>query len=223
MISMSMYDQGQAGVILPANTVHSRSSFCTMYDIYLDDAIGKPMQYREEYRVLSNASPFDIVRVHVNTPGGQLDAGIQLINHIIECEARVVGVLHAEASSMGSAIFLSCHEWQLNKFSQMMIHSCSYGTLGKQSDIQSHVQNMTRFNETFIRETYTGFLSEEEITSVLKGEDIYFGAGQPGGVEELEARLIRFSEYKEKLESGENILVEEIPKKPARKKKISEN
>lgn len=177
--------------------VLSKSYTSTVIEIYLDSEIGSPEKYREAYHALSNASHQDIVMLHVNTLGGRLDAGVQLINHINNCQAKVVGVLHMEAASMGSAIFLACDDWELNEFSTMMVHSCSYGAAGKQSDIRSRVDFTTAFNERFIRKNYTGFLSEAEIQRALNGDDLYFD------YEQIDDRLEKFREYREMKEQEE--------------------
>lgn len=186
----AMQDCG--GVRSPS--VLTRTFSNTLYDIYLDDEIGSPSAYREVYHALAAAGPSDLVKLHLNTVGGRLDAGIQLINHIRNCDATVIGVLHMECASMGSGIFLACDDWEISSFSTMMIHSCSYGAVGKQSDIRSRVDFTTTYNEDFIRQNYTGFLDEDEIQRVLKGEDLYFKS------KEIDKRLEKFQEYRDKEE-----------------------
>ena len=187
-------------------------------DLYIDDEITSPSEYREIYHALSNAGPQDLVKIHINSPGGRLDAGIQIINHIKHCEALVVGVLHMECASMASGIFLACHDWEINKFSTMMVHSCSYGAGGKQSDIKTRVNFMTDYNEMFVRENYTGFLTDEELDRVLKGDDIYFTA------EEIDKKLVKFKKYREEnLNREENEELDDEPEivvesKPQRKR-----
>lgn len=196
----------------------------SVYDVYLDGEISEPSSYREIYHAMINAGPQDLVLLHINSNGGRIDAGTQIINHIKNCKAKVVGVMHNNAASMASAIMLSCDDWELNTFSTVMCHSCSYGMVGKQSDVRAGVEFTTKFNERFIRETYTGFLTEEEIDRVLKGDDLYFDA------EQLDEKLTKFKEYREKLENGEmeeELELEipvEIEAKPVRKpraKKVS--
>ena len=170
----------------------------SVYDIYIDGEIDEPSSYREVYHALTNAGPQDLVLLHINSNGGRLDAGTQIINHINNCKAKVVGMMHMEAASMASAIMLACDDWELNTFSTCMIHSCSYGAIGKQSDIRTRVDFTTKFNERYIRENYTGFLTEEEIDRVLKGDDLYLDS------EVLDKKLKAFKQYREdKEEAGE--------------------
>jgi ATP-dependent protease ClpP protease subunit len=191
----------------------------SVYDVYLDGEIGEPSQYREIYHALINAGHQDLVLLHINSNGGRLDAGTQIINHIKNCKAKVVGVMHMEAASMASAIMLACNDWELNTFSTAMIHSCSYGAIGKQSDIRTRVDFTTKFNEKYIRENYTGFLTEDEIDRVLKGDDLYFDS------EQLEEKLTAFKQYREDKENEEFLEEEEetmeapieIEVKPVRK------
>lgn len=201
--------------------VLSKSYGSTVFDIYLDDEVGSPEKYRETYSVLSTANPQDLVILHVNSNGGRMDAGIQIINHINNCKAKVVGVLHMECASMASAIFLACDDWELNPFSTMMVHSCSYGAAGKQSDIRSRVEFTTKFNEKYVRETYTGFLDEGELDRVLKGDDLYLDADQ------ISTRLESLKAYRdlkeaEALEEAQQEIVEEL-KKPAPRKSRSKS
>ena len=187
----------------------------SVYDVYLDGEIGEPSSYREIYHALINAGPQDLVLLHINSNGGRLDAGTQIINHINNCKAKVVGVMHMEAASMASAIMLACDDWELNTFSTAMIHSCSYGATGKQSDIRTRVDFTTKFNEKYIRENYTGFLTEGEIDRVLKGDDLYFDS------EELDKKLTAFKQYRDEKENppeqDEMELPVEIEAKPVRK------
>ena len=190
----------------------------SIYDVYIDSEISEPSNYREMYHALINAGPQDLVLLHINSAGGRLDTGMQIINHIHNCKARVVGVMHMEAASMASAVMLACDDWELNPFSTCLVHSCSYGAIGKQSDIRSRVDFTTKFNERYIRETYEGFLTEEEISRVLKGDDLYFDA------EELDKKLTAFKEFRERgeddaccgLEDSMELPVE-IESKPVRK------
>ena len=191
----------------------------SVYDVYLDGEIGDPSNYREVYHALTAAGSQDLVLLHINSNGGRLDSGTQIINHIKNCKAKVVGVMHMEAASMASAIMLACDDWELNPFSTVMIHSCSYGAIGKQSDIRTRVEFTTKFNEKFIRMNYEGFLTEEEIVRALKGDDLYFDS------EDIADRLESFKEYREEREKEEELdeeeeefeLPVEIESKPVRK------
>ena len=65
--------------------VLSKSYTSTVLDLYLDSEIGSPDKYREIYHALSNAGHQDYIVLHVNSVGGRMDAGLQIINHIINC------------------------------------------------------------------------------------------------------------------------------------------
>lgn len=210
-------DQEQQMMVRTPQVLHTPYTN-SIYDVYLDSEISEPSNYREMYHAMINAGPQDLVLLHINSNGGRIDTGMQIINHIKNCKARVIGVMHMEAASMASAVMLACDDWEINSFSTCLVHSCSYGAVGKQSDIRSRVDFTTKFNERFIRETYQGFLNEEEISRVLKGDDLYFSA------EELDEKLNNFKAYREAEEEesvdwdiDEMELPVEIESKPVRK------
>jgi ATP-dependent protease ClpP protease subunit len=226
-------DEDLSEMMLRAPQVLQKTYSNTVYDVYVDSEIGAPEKYRELYHAMMNAGPNDLVALHINTNGGRMDAGIQIINHIKGCVAKVVGILHSDAASMGSAIFLACDDWELNDFSTMMVHSCSYGAVGKQSDVRSRVEFTTEFNERYVRSTYTNFLTEEEILRVIQGDDIYFNS------EEIAERLEGFKEARKAAKMEEDLeavgdavgdllsvfekpaVEQEEPKKPTAKKKAA--
>lgn len=143
------------------------------YELFIDDYVDSPACYREHYRIFVNATPNDVIFLHINSNGGRVDAGLQLINFMKQCQAKIIGVLHCNAASMGSGLALSCDELILNEHSTMMIHTASYGAYGKETDVKAHVDFFNKSNERFIRNLYTHFLSEEEILRVLDGKEIW--------------------------------------------------
>lgn len=59
-----------------------------------------------------------------------------------------------------------------------MIHESNYGSGGTASNVRRHTEHVDKKNDKFVRSTYKGFLSEEEIEDVLKGVEIYLDAEQ---------------------------------------------
>ena len=49
---------------------------------YLSDMIGDPRLYTEMIHTFRTANEQDIISIHLNTGGGRLDTGIQIINAI---------------------------------------------------------------------------------------------------------------------------------------------
>ena len=54
---------------------------------------------------LRTAAETDLVYLHINSPGGDFNTGLQIINNMLASEAHVVTVLEARAYSMAAFIF----------------------------------------------------------------------------------------------------------------------
>ena len=77
---------------------------------YLSKDIGEPSMYTDMIHRINMASASDVIIIHLNTPGGQLDTGVQIINAMQNSQAKIVTVLEGVAYSLGTLIFLSGDE-----------------------------------------------------------------------------------------------------------------
>ncbi|MNF63030.1 ATP-dependent Clp protease proteolytic subunit [compost metagenome] len=170
--------------------VRERSFPTKIYTLYLDDVIGAPSEYRDHMEALEAANEWDDVRVVISSPGGRLDAGLMLINGIKSCRAPVTAHIHEQCGSMATGIALACQNWMLGDFAYFFVHTASWGTWGKDSEIRSQVQFMDKRIDKFLHEMYDGFLDEEEIRLVGKGQDMWIEA------EELRERLENYQEVR---------------------------
>ena len=60
------------------------------YIINLDSDIKEVSNYRKAFHAISTASPNDIVRVVLNTPGGLVDTAVQFHNVLLNTQARTI-------------------------------------------------------------------------------------------------------------------------------------
>lgn len=175
--------------------VRERSFPTKIYTLYLDDYIGAPSEYRDHMEALESANEWDDVRLVISSGGGRLDAGLMLINGIKSCRAPVTAHIHDQCGSMATGIALACDKWKLGEFAYFFVHTASWGTFGKDSEIRSHVQFMDKRIDKFLHKMYDGFLTEEEISLVGKGQDMWIDA------EELSQRLENYQETREQQEA----------------------
>jgi ATP-dependent protease ClpP protease subunit len=176
--------------------------------------ITKPDDFLEEIEALNGATEFDVVKIHIETDGGEVGTANELCRAIRNCDATTIGVIGISCASAGSAIALACDHWEVDELSTLMIHEFSYSPgWSKSSNISSIADFTKKLNEKWLRETYTGFLTEAEIKDCLHGEDKFFLA------DELKIRLEKYSNYRTKKENCEFIEEEVEIKKPSKKKK----
>lgn len=154
-----------------------------LYEHYLDYPLEDFDLARQLCTLLRGVEEQDSIVIRINSPGGRFDIAAQIINAIRECKGQVIAVIEQECASAATMIFLACSQWQVQPFAEMMIHNASYGAGGKAHEVSARVRYHDTTFSNILREIYKGFLSEEEIEDVLKGQDIYLTS------EEILARL----------------------------------
>lgn len=147
-----------------------------VYNAYLSGPIDSPDCYNELCFTLEQASPEDVVILHINTGGGYIDSAFKIIASIKRSKAKVIARLTGTVASAGTIISLSCDDIEVEDFTHFMIHNYSTGTQGKGHEVLSYIN----FNDKSLRRTfgiiYAGFLNEREVKDVLSGNDMWLDA-----------------------------------------------
>ena len=167
------------------------------YDYYLTGPIGAAEDYLDLCNILRSATPQDEVVIRINSGGGSVHTGNMIINAINESEANVIGFIESDCGSMSTFIFLACHTWGVSDAAEFFIHTCSYGNWGKESEVFSQAVFMRKQVDKMVRTRYKAFLTEDEISAVVKGEDLFFDA------EEILERLEGYAEARDARGCGE--------------------
>jgi len=140
---------------------------------YLNGEIGDAGEYAEMIHRIRTSTENDVIEIHLNTPGGDLDTGVQLINAIKSSAAYVITVIDSRAHSLGTLLFLSGDEQLVHDNCTMMFHNFSSGTYGKGNEQQAELDTIIKWFNKLIRKVCHPFLDSEEIGRILKGEDIW--------------------------------------------------
>lgn len=177
------------------------------------EPIGEPMDWADELDIIHTAGQYDTIVLDVCSPGGMLDTAILFHRALKNTEATTVAIIGPECSSASSIIALSCQEFVLDETSALMAHTSSWGIAGKDTDIYEHSMFSRKQLCKLFENVYSGFLSNDELSDIIKGTPMYFD------YTELEKRIEHLLDYRDNLQcpsQDENV---EIPKKPSRKKK----
>lgn len=178
----------------------------TLYEYYLVGEIGDASEYIELCDVLRSANENDQVVIRINSCGGLLSTANMVINAIYECQAHVHGFIESECASAAIFILLACHSYSLGEEAEMMIHTSSSGYVGKESEQHNYVAHSRKKIHRMMRNRYEGFLTENELSRVLDGVDLYFDR------DDVAERLERYSEVqREKFMQEMEALEKEIP------------
>jgi ATP-dependent protease ClpP protease subunit len=146
------------------------------HDIFLDDDIEEPSNYRELISLLFNASDDDSFNIFINSGGGHLTTALAIIEGLKNTQATVHAVLVGECHSAASLITMYCHEVVVLDSAHMMIHTASYGTAGNTGNVKAYTDFTTKQVESLLHSSYEGFLSKDEIIKIKLGVELWFSA-----------------------------------------------
>ena len=147
-------------------------------DVYIMTEIVNPIEYSELCHLLRNANSKEVIRIHINTPGGRLDSATMIIDAITESDAYIIGVLSGSVASAGTMIALACDELECSSYLEFMIHYFSGGTGGKGNEIKAHSNFIDKHMPMVFKKIYAGFLSDKEIEDMIEGKDVWLNGDE---------------------------------------------
>ncbi len=144
-----------------------------VHEFYLSGEIESSENYVEWFDTIRHAGESDVVKIYINSPGGDLFTAIQFMRVLSETEATVVASVEGACMSAATMIFLCAEQFEVTPHSMFMFHNYSGGTFGKGGEMIDQLQHERKWSEGLLREVYEDFLSESEITSILDNRDIW--------------------------------------------------
>ena len=144
-----------------------------VHEFYLSGQIQDAEEYIEWFDVIRNANSSDIIRIYINSPGGDLFTTLQFLRVMGETEATVVTSVEGACMSAATMIFLHGHSQEVTPHSLFMFHDYSSGTFGKGGEQYDQIQFERGWSRKFLTEVYAGFLTEQEIESMMHNKDIW--------------------------------------------------
>lgn len=167
------------------------------FNIYITDVITGPEDYINVFDILINAREDETIRFILSTPGGRLDT-INKIRGLAELtKARTIAVI-GDVASAGTILALSFDDIVVMPNIEFFIHNYSGGVGGKGHELYAHAAFLQKEMPKIFEDFYKVFLSPEEISDVLSGQDLYLNA------EEVEERWEKVLIHRESLMSEAN-------------------
>ncbi len=148
-------------------------SIAQLHEFYLSGEIESSENYIEWFQTIRHASETDIIKIYINSPGGDAFTAIQFIRALQETDATIIMSVEGMCASAATMIFLQGDSYEVSEHSVWMIHSYSSGIAGKGHEIHSQAMFDRGWSEKMLREIYKDFLTEQEITRVLDGADLW--------------------------------------------------
>lgn len=140
---------------------------------YISGPIEEPSRYTEMIHQIRTATQNDVVHIHLNTPGGMVATGVQLISAMRASNGHIVTHLEGEACSMGALLFLTADEMVVYDDSLLMFHNYSGGAIGKGHELTASIEATNKWYTKLATTVCTPFLSETELKRIFDGADLW--------------------------------------------------
>lgn len=144
-----------------------------VYSFYLSGTILGPERYTDWFNIIRNATENDLIKIHINSEGGQASTAVQFRRVISESDATIVASVEGNCMSAATMIFLACDTVEVSAGSLFMIHNYSAGVVGKGGEMYDQISAYKKWSEKLMHDIYKDFLTEAEIVSVLGNKDIW--------------------------------------------------
>lgn len=157
-----------------------------LHEFYIVGNIQEPEHYITMFDRIRHAQPDDVIKLYINSGGGNLLTALQFMRVISETEATVVASVEGMAASAATLLLLCADSYEISPHSLFLFHNYSENAYGKGHELYSHVVHSRKWSQALLKECYEGFLNEAEIESMLEDKDIWLTSEQV--VERLKAR-----------------------------------
>lgn len=144
-----------------------------IHEFYLSGDIESSEDYIDWFDTIRSANENDILKFYINSSGGDLFTAIQFMRVLAETAANVVVSVEGACMSAATLIFLHGHQFEVSPHSMFMFHNYSSGVVGKGGEMYDRLSHEKDWSEKLLRDVYSDFLTEKEITSILDNKDIW--------------------------------------------------
>lgn len=169
-----------------------------IYDLYLSGEIESPEEYSDWFQVIRTAAPDDVIRIHINSPGGDLLTTVQFLAAMKESQAHLFCLVEGYCMSAATMIFLAGQYYVIADYSVFMFHNYSGGTFGKGGEMFDSISHERSWSSSMMSDVYKHFLTPEEIEAMLDNKDLWMSKEQV--IKRLEVRNALLDEERESAE-----------------------
>jgi ATP-dependent protease ClpP protease subunit len=151
----------------------THKSAVNLHEFYLSGTIEPADEYVEWFDTIRNSGANDIIRIYINSYGGDLFTAIQFLRVLKETEATIVMSVEGACMSAATMIFLCADQIEVSEHSMFMFHNYSGGAIGKGGEMIDQLIHERAWSEKMMRDIYEDFLTEKEISAMLDNKDIW--------------------------------------------------
>lgn len=144
-----------------------------VHEFYLTGTIEEPENYLEWFDSIRHAGEHDLVKIYINSYGGDLFTAIQFMRVLADTEATVVCSVEGACMSAATMIFMCADQFEVTPHSVFMFHNYSGGAIGKGGEMIDQLLHERKWSERLMNEVYKDFMTDAEIKSMLDNKDMW--------------------------------------------------
>lgn len=160
------------------NERYTSKHLVNLHEFYLLGEIESADEYIEWFDIIRNSSKTDVIKIYINSPGGDLFTAIQFMRVLNECEGTVIVSIEGACMSAATMIMLCADQFEISEHCMFMFHNYSGGQIGKGGEMYDSIVAERAWSDKLLRSVYGDFLTEKEITSILENKDIWMDSDE---------------------------------------------
>ena len=168
-----------------------------IHEFYLSGDVESSEEYIEWFDIIRSASQNDVIKIYINSPGGDLFTAIRFLRVLTDTEASVIISVEGACMSAATLIFMCGHQYEISPHSMFMFHNYSSGVVGKGGEMYDRLQHERSWSEKLFRDVYADFLTDREIKQILENKDLWMDG------DEVIKRLKKKIKKNEKVDKSE--------------------
>lgn len=184
---------------ITTNSNQMSRPIASMHEFYLVGSIGPAEDYIGWFDTIRHAQPDDIVKIYINSEGGNLFTAIQFLRVLTDCAGTVIVSIEGACMSAATMIMLAADAYEISPHTMFMFHNYSGGTIGKGGEMYDNIVHERKWSDQLLHEIYADFLTEEEIEKILDNKDMWMDADEV--LERLRARVAKLESTAETVDS----------------------
>jgi ATP-dependent protease ClpP protease subunit len=205
------------GVKQDDRTFHKQ--LVNVHEFYLSGEIESAENYIQWFDTIRHAGETDVIKIYLNSPGGDVFTAVQFMRVLQETDANIVMSVEGICASAATMIMLCGNTFEISDHTMFMFHNYSGGTFGKGGEMLDQLKHERKWSEKLLRDVYKDFLTNDEVTSLLENKDIWMDAMEVGErLKSKQAKIEADNVAKEEEKLQENIVEEKKPRFRSRRK-----
>lgn len=201
-----------------ANGYFPNKSLANVHEFYLTGTIEEAANYLEWFDAIRHAGEHDLIKIYINSYGGDMFTAIQFMRVLADTAATVVCSVEGACMSAATMIFMCGDQFEVTPHSVFMFHNYSGGTIGKGGEMIDQLMHERRWSERLMNEIYKDFMTDVEIKAMLDNKDMWMDGEEV--VVRMTARIAKMQKDVDAALAAEEAEEEELvkPKKTTVKK-----